>query len=465
MSLRARFALALALLAAASVVAVATTDYVHTADQLHEEVDAQLEADVRPLIAPADPTGFVVATVCVQLASPTGPLRGYVARLSFESGTTIQCLDPQGRVTAHTGKLNLPVSAADARRHPSVPVLTSKRFRSRDYRLITIRGVSGGTFRISRSLSKTEAVLSSIRDRSIFIGIGLIAVAVLAGWLIARRTARPLVRLTRAAEEVAVRGRLEQPVAIHRRDEVGRLARSFSAMLAALDESRAQQQRLVQDASHELRTPLTSLRTNIDTLRRYTDLEPEVRERVLAALDSELKELGTLASELVDLTVDTRDAEPERHVALHALAQRAAELTSQRTGRSVTVDATPTTVVARPDALFRALVNVLDNAVKFSPDNSEVEVTVGSGCVAVHDHGSGIAPADVPMVFDRFYRAVDARSLPGSGLGLSIVRDVVESSGGTVTAANDPSGGAVLVIELPVVGDVSAPEPATHADL
>ena len=108
----------------------------------------------------------------------------------------------------------------------------------------------------------------------------------------------------------------------------------------------------------------------------------------------------------------------------------------------------PTTVAGSPDLLLRAVKNLLDNAVKWSPPDGAIEVTTGDGVVIVRDHGPGFAPDDLPHVFDRFYRSLEARKLPGSGLGLAIVKHVAEAHGGTVTAANGPDGGAVLTLDL-----------------
>jgi two-component system sensor histidine kinase MprB len=465
MSLRVRLAIALGLLATVSVVAVATTNYLQTSNRLHDEVDAQLRADARPLQRSTDPKGFITRGLCIELArGMPGIVSGYAARVAAQLGTSLQCLDANGHVAGWTGKVNLPIRHGDPL-HPAAPRLTTETFRGEDYRVNTFPASDGSTMRISRSLADTEKVLRSIRNRSMLIGLAVLALAALGGWLIARRTARPVARLTAAAEEVAATGRLEHPVPTGGNDEVGRLARSFTSMLAALDASHAQQQQLVQDASHELRTPLTSLRTNLDTLRRHEDLPPDVRERVLADLDSELTELRTLTNELVELTIESHNAEVEAPVALDQLVRRVAARTSRRSGREVAIDSVPTVVLARPDALRRALANLLDNATKFSPDGTSIEITVRPGLVQVRDHGPGIAADDLPHVFDRFYRAIDARGLPGSGLGLSITRAVVESCGGTVRADNDPGGGARFTVELPRVDGANAagePTPADH---
>ena len=262
-------------------------------------------------------------------------------------------------------------------------------------------------------------------------------------------------QLTDAAEEVAVTGRLDVDVPPAGRDESGRLARSFATMLAALSRSREQQQQLVQDAGHELRTPLTSLRTNVQTLQRFPELPADTRDAILADLDSETRELGSLVDELVELATDTRDDEPDETVDLAQLTERVVDRTRRRTGRTVVLDAEPAPFVGRPRELSRAIGNLVDNAAKFSEAPGAVEVTVRPGSVVVRDHGPGIAIEDQPHLFERFYRSASARSRPGSGLGLAIVEQIVIAHGGTVTAANHPLGGAVFTIAVPdrAVGD------------
>ena len=461
MSLRFRLALALALLAAASIVAVATTNYFQTSDQLHTEVDGQLRADVRPLSEESDPKQLITAQLCFSLATNPGDgVGGYAARIAAQLGNSLQCIDGTGKVTGRAGKVNLPVVLNDIKRQAATSNLFTTQYRGTAYRTVVVPAGGDTTIRIIRSLARTEKVLASIRDRSIYIGIGVIGLAALAGWFIASRVSRPMARLTKAAEEVAATGRLDHPVPAKGRGEVGRLARAFTSMLRTLDDSQARQQRLVQDASHELRTPLTSLRTNLDTLRRHDRLEPELREQVLADLDSELQELGLLTTELVQLAADSHATEPEVPIDLDVLVGGSVERARRRSGRPITLDAHESKVVAPPDALARAIGNLIDNAIKFSPEGSPIEVRVTSGRVQVRDHGPGIDEHDVPYVFDRFFRADRARQLPGSGLGLSIAREVVNASGGQIYAENDPDGGARLTIELPTTnGSSEAPRP------
>jgi two-component system sensor histidine kinase MprB len=456
MTLRARLAIALAVLAALSVVAVAVISYAATDQGLRGQVDASLVSSARQL-RPGD-------EVCESLAEGVeGPIHDLGGPLA---GLIVQCLNANGQVIVSLGPSNLPMDqpGVDVTPRPSTPegigtargprgparvsAPWTQTFGGQPYRVVAIAR-PGGQIILGRSLAETNRVLASVRNRSILVGLVIIALAAAAGVLIARRTTRPVTRLSGAADQIAASGRLDIAVPTGGRDEIGRLARAFASMLAALNRSKDQQQRLVQDAGHELRTPLTSLRANIDTLRRHPDLATAPRGQVLSDLDSELRELSVLVDELVALAVDRRDDEPEQALALDQLAERAVDRTRHRSGRTILVDAGPATVVARPHQLLRAVGNLLDNAVKFSPDGTPIEVTVRPGRLQVRDHGPGIGPEDLPRVFDRFHRAVEARSLPGSGLGLAIVRQIVEDAGGSASAANHPDGGAVFTLELP----------------
>ena len=457
MSLRARLALALALLAAAAVIAVAVTGYVSTSRGLYDEVDRSLTSYGSRY---ADPDGTAAVQLCASL-SGSGPRD---AGNSPPPGTIVQCLSPSGQAIADSSDTNIPIDRADRQLAASggAPAqLRTQKVDDTSLRILTIPVGNGGAVQLGRDLAETDHVLDSLRNRYLLIGFLTIGAAALAGWLIARRTVRPLNRLTQAAEQISETGNLEADIPTAGRDETGRLARAFATMLDALTNSREQQQRLAQDAGHELRTPLTSLRTNIDTLRRHRNLPNDTRGRVLDDLDLESHELNTLVDELVALVTDERDDEPERPVDLDDLVGRAVDRARRRTGRTITLDAQPGRIVGRPRQLLRAIDNVLDNAAKFSPDGSPIEVSVRPASVSVRDHGTGIAPQDLGRVFDRFYRADAARSLPGSGLGLAIVQHVAEEHGGTVTATNHPDGGAIVTITL--TADPTDPPPAAAA--
>ena len=448
MSLRAKLVLALVLLTSMAAISIGIWSYAATSHLLNDQIDQSLDSSASlagggrgPLgdrhdgDDVADPARFSDQNVTQVLAADGDRVGG--------SATVVLPVDDLDRAVA-AGAL------ASARRNIRVDGVA--------YRMLTTsQGAGPGAVQVARSLSETDRVLDSLRNLTIVATTLVVALAAGVGWLIARQVTRRLARLTGVAEEVAATGRLDVPVPVGGSDEAGRLGTAFNEMLTALGRSRDAQQRLVQDAGHELRTPLTSLRTNVSVLRRHETLAPETRTRVIEDLDAETRELTGLVNELVELATDARDDEPAQRVELAPLVERVAERARRRTGRLIAVTADGSVVEGRPQALERAVSNLLDNAAKFdAPDPGQaeghppIEVEVAAGRVEVRDRGPGIPDDDLDHVFDRFHRAVGARSRPGSGLGLAIVRDIVESHRGTVSAANRPGGGAVVGFTLPL---------------
>ncbi len=173
---------------------------------------------------------------------------------------------------------------------------------------------------------------------------------------------------------------------------------------------------------------------------------------MLDDLDGELRELSHLTNELVALVADDSADEPAQVVDVGTLVDRSARRNERRWHREITVTVTGRALVSgRPRRLLRLFDNVLDNACKFDATGAPIEVTVGPGRVQVRDHGPGVAAADIGHVFDRFYRSAAARAMPGSGLGLSIAREIAAAHGGTLTVANHPDGGAIFTVTLPAV--------------
>jgi len=214
----------------------------------------------------------------------------------------------------------------------------------------------------------------------------------------------------------------------------------------------------VADASHELRTPITSLRTNIEVLAEHESLPPDERARLLRDVEEQTTELGMLVADLIELA---RGDEPRRESEDVRLDHLVGEsLTrARRHAPRIQFDAElhPAVVEGTRERLARAVNNLLDNAAKHSPDGGVVEVVADGHGVRVRDHGTGVDPADLPHLFDRFYRGASSRGRPGSGLGLAIVRQVAEQHGGSVRAANAPGGGAEFVLELPATVPASSP--------
>ncbi|GHF45970.1 two-component sensor histidine kinase [Streptomyces mashuensis] len=287
-------------------------------------------------------------------------------------------------------------------------------------------------------------------------GVGALAAA-MAGLGIARAALRPVDRLTDAVEHIAQTEDLAVRIPVDGEDEIARLSRSFNSMTAALASSRDRQQQLIADAGHELRTPLTSLRMNIDLLARSEEtgraLPPEDRKELLASVRAQMTELAALIGDLQELSrPDGPPDGPPQVVAFHEAAERALERARLRAaGAGLRIDARidPWYVRAEPAALERAVVNVLDNAVKFSPRGGTVEVRLTNGELTVCDEGPGIPDDELPHVFDRFWRSPSARGMPGSGLGLSIVARTVRQAGGEATLDRAEGGGTIARVRLP----------------
>lgn len=310
-----------------------------------------------------------------------------------------------------------------------------------------------GVLVIAADASGQTRVLRALLARYVVIGLLVAGAAALVAWVAAGRLVAPLARLTSAAEHVTSTGDLGVSVRTSAPDEAGRLSRAFDEMLAALAASRAQQQRLVDDAGHELRTPIASILSNAEVLKRYPELDQATRDQIADDVIAESQELTHLVTSLVDLAGVSGEAEEPATVDVAALVAAAVRRlpADQRDRVAVSGDATATVRAAQ---VQRAVANMLTNAVKFDPSGEPVEVSVGSAAgwveIAVRDHGPGIDEADLPHVFARFYRAERARGTPGSGLGLAIVADVAQRSGGGVSATNHPDGGAVVRLTLPL---------------
>jgi two-component system sensor histidine kinase MprB len=281
-----------------------------------------------------------------------------------------------------------------------------------------------------------------------------VVLAGIAGWAVATNGLRPVRRLTEATEHVARTTDLT-PIEVRGSDELARLTTSFNSMLVALDASQERQRQLVADAGHELRTPLTSLRTNIELIGQAADnaersLSDEQRHEIMDDVRAQLEELTNLVGDLVELARDepmSRDPAPLDFADVVNQAVYRVRLRAQDV--HIDVDLSPWMVIGEPQLLERAVTNLLDNAAKWSPPDGEIRVRLADGVLTVADDGAGINEQDLPHIFDRFYRSSEARTLPGSGLGLSIVRRAAERHGGTVEVASTPGGGTTFTLRLP----------------
>jgi two-component system sensor histidine kinase MprB len=435
-----------ALTAIAVGVAVAVTSlaaFVTLRHQLYSSLDASLLNRA----SAAARAGLVPQATVRQI--PSAWLGAADVRFATVQADGVIYLPPQHG--AGDLELGLPELAV-ARGEADYAVRTIRSTSGVDYRVVTVPSEPGTALALAQSLESTQETLGKLGVVMLIVGALGVVVAAAFGMAVARSGLRPVRRLTSAAEEVARTDELK-PIEVAGSDEIARLAGAFNDMLAALGASRDRQRQLVADAGHELRTPLTSLRTNIDLLAQadsHGGLDPQARQELLADVRAQLEELTSLIQDLVQLARDEPLPPEPEPVDLADVVDHAVERVRLRAGGvtfDVSVQSWP--VIGERQTLDRAVVNLLDNAVKWSPPEGVVTVRLVNGVLDVADQGPGISGVDLPHVFERFYRASDARRLPGSGLGLAIVRQTAERHGGSVSAGRTPQGGAIFRLTLP----------------
>jgi two-component system sensor histidine kinase MprB len=295
--------------------------------------------------------------------------------------------------------------------------------------------------------------LSHLVSTLMLVAAGGLLLAFGLGLFLARQALHPLEEVTNEIETVATTNDLQYRLIEGDEDELGRLRRVFNRLLHSVESSQNLQRQLVVDASHELRTPLTSLRTNAQVLSRAGELSVEELHQITDDMVTQVDELAALVTDLGELARGERSEGPLERLRLDDSVDECVETARTYARiRDITIDVEMETsfVEARHDRLNRAISNLLTNAVKFSPEGGQIAVRSSEGTVSVADSGPGISDEDRQYVFDRFWRSPSARSLPGSGLGLSIVAQVVDEFHGTVTVDRDPIlGGARFTLTFP----------------
>ncbi|MFJ5264167.1 sensor histidine kinase [Streptomyces sp. NPDC088387] len=468
--IRSRLALLVAAAVAFAVAAVSVSCWFVVRGRLYQEVDNDLAQASTPQ------RGSVIQSVlanCTQepAGSDTGLDRpnDYYLQLVQSDGTACVSSDSRGFV-----KTNDKDQAVARDSDPNGVFRTGTDSDGNSVRVLTMplllqqlptpgepdpapKVVPDAALLVAIPLKSTEKTLNDLALLLLVVsGIGVL-VAGAAGLAVARAGLTPVDRLTEAVEHVA---RTEDltiriPVDEESEDEVARLSRSFNSMTSALAASHDLQQQLIADAGHELRTPLTSLRTNIELLTRSEETGRPIpaadRKALLASVTAQMTELAALIGDLQELArSEGQRGERVQVVSLEETVEAALRRARLR-GPELTISAhvRPWYVRAEPAALERAIVNILDNAVKFSPEGGTIEVALTNGVLTVRDHGPGIPAEELPHVFDRFWRSPSARALPGSGLGLSIVARTIRQAGGEVTLTHAHGGGTVATVRLP----------------
>ncbi len=310
------------------------------------------------------------------------------------------------------------------------------------------------------SLEQLDESTRFLRVMVIGVVAGGTVVAAVGSFAVAGRALRPVAVMTQTARAIAVsRGfgrRLEEP---ERKDELGRLAHTFNEMLDSLEEGYRLQQRFVADAAHELRAPLTAILGNLDLLSRTQDMPAEERAEAVAYADAEARRLSRIVGELLTLaradagqSLERRPVELDR-VVLDALS----EVRPLAKGPRLELDHfEPVLVEGDADRLKQLVVNLLDNALKYTPSDALISVDLrcsdSEAVMTLRDAGIGISPQDLPHVFERFYRADPARSRDpgGTGLGLAIVKWIVEQHEGDISVDSVEGKGTTVMVRLPL---------------
>lgn len=459
LSLRARLALLYTGLLAVALLLFGGGGFLVLRDQLERSFDAGLVANAEhaagafALDVGADGRLHPSARLVQQLAS---------------TGGRVVVLDPRGSELADSarGGSELPITAADlslAERHAhalrSVPV------EGQSYRLalepITADPNLLGFVAWASPTADLNSLLGTVEGALLLGGVGLVGLALVVGWLLARRALAPMVEVTETARAISLSGDFAARVEAQTpHDEVGELALAFNEMLAALDDSHQALQRFLGDASHQLRTPLTSVRANLDlALRR--DLPDGERRALLTDAVAEAERMGRLVSDLLAL------ARAEAGIRLDfqplALDEVLLECVRQQlhaaAGALVTLGRVqPAAVLGDRDRLKELVLILLDNAVRYTPTDGQVvvglEADESQAVVTITDSGIGLREDEIPHLFERLFRGAGARAIrpAGTGLGLAIARWIVEAHGGSISLTNRPEGGTEARITLPMAG-------------
>jgi two-component system, OmpR family, sensor histidine kinase MprB len=497
MSFRRRISLVSAAAVAIAVVLGALLTYLLTSNQLHSQVDAQLRNRghaaprlLRYLSPGGKPQAIVSGGVPLGLAlsglasNQKGPSDGGSRRPPVGRGATgnlfgnlppspnqvrgyQQVVAANGTILVRSAsELSLPVNGATRglARDGGKAFFRDARVQGIHLRILAEPFGKGRAVQLAQPLTEVDSLLSRLRLILALLCVGGIALAALLGRLVAGATVLPLKRLTEATEHVTQTRDLSRRIESVGEDEIGRLAASFNAMLdalersmSALDASVHAQRQLVADASHELRTPVTSLRTNIEILQQAEDMDRDERRRLLSDVVEQIEELTLLMNDLIDLA---RGEEVRAHSEDMRLDMVVSEVVARARrhapGTPFLLELEPTLLTGVPARVERAVSNLIDNAVKYSPPGEPVEIGLRGKELTVRDYGPGISEEDLPHIFDRFYRGAEARGRPGSGLGLAIVRQVAGQHGGSVTAERVPTGGTLMRLRLPDAESLSS---------
>ena len=471
MSLRRRIAIAAAVAVAAAAAAVAVIGYVSTRSHLIGELKGELRNRAAPAVQDVGqrPRGNQQGGFPGPGAG-LGPERGFQQPPPPAFGGAqgyFQVVQPDGSVSSG-GELPVTGAVRQIGQRGAGNVFYDTHVNGTHIEVYAVWDPGDQhVIEVALPLTGVDSVLNGLLlPYGLLIGGGILLAGLL-GLGISRSALRPIEEFIAKTERVA--SELEHP---ERLEEVGalelcRLAASFNRALDALEGSIESQRHLVADASHELRTPIAALRSNVQIFLDSERLPAEERAGLQQSILAELDELTQIVADVVELARGSAPSEVQEPIELDTVVREAVERAHRRApGLTFHLELEPTVIEGAPERVGRAVANVIDNARKWSPHDGEIHIHLEEGTLTVRDYGPGFSEQDLPHVFDRFYRAADARRLPGSGLGLAIVKQAADSHGGRAQAANAPGGGAVLRVSFgPSVSDElpqAVQDPATH---
>jgi two-component system OmpR family sensor kinase len=425
----------------------------------------------RNLAALADSTTAAIKGLPAGQLAPANPL--VLIDLSTSTDAFVEVVTRDGSVLYATGQLNgSPPAIPDYKLLEGLETgawTDTVTIEGQQFRLVARSWDHGGRTGLvvaGQSMRYVESQVNGFGGFLLIFGLMTTAVVMIISWLVVGRALRPLRTLATMTEEIGRTGDLTRRLPpVRTRDEVGALTASFNGMLDRLAAAQTSlttalngQRQFVADASHELRTPLTTIRTNAEFLAEHPDVAEGDRAEAIGDIATESARLSGLVDDLLLLArADAGAPLEKRPIDLSAMAEEIGRKAG-RGDRQVAVTADKAIVEGDAGSLTRLIWILVDNAGRHG-EGREVRVFVrvedGRAVLTVADRGPGIPPEAAERLFERFYRADAARSSPGSGLGLAIARSIAEAHGGTISAANDPDGGAVFRVWLPLLPPVA----------
>ncbi len=458
LSLRARLALLYTGLLAGALLLFGGGGFFILRDQLERSFDVGLLANAEHAAG-----AFALDVTADGRLQPEGRLLEQLA----STGGRVVVLDVQGHPLADSAPASpaLPLDASDlvlATRHEHD--VRSLAVSGKGYRLAVEPIIAGsglvGYVAWANPTADLDTLLRTVALALLFGGLVLVGLALLVGWLLARRALAPMVEVTETARAISLSGDFAARVQAQTpHDEVGELALAFNEMLVALEENHQALQRFLGDASHQLRTPLTSMRANLDLAKR-PDLPEQERQALLADAAAEAERMAGLVADLLAL------ARAEAGVRLQFAPVQIDEVLVEcvRQQRPAAGDVRvslnqvePARVLGDRDRLKELLLILVDNAVRYTPPqggvSASLQVRDGHAIISVVDTGIGLTNEEIPHLFDRLYRGRQARAMrpAGTGLGLAIARWITEAHGGTIAIRNRSPRGAEAEVRLPTV--------------